>query len=106
MISREEKKKTVIEEETTSVKCDICHKELLGTNQDVRMCTMVYSEVSQESYDEDAPEVTAQETTDLCEKHYRMVLQYIRSVGGKAPSFYDSCYNPSDAEEEMEKEDA
>ncbi len=81
-------------EKLENIKCDICERNLVkGKDEEAELAvaTIRFSRTTIESVKEsgfDNPNEC--ESSDFCEKCYKKVIEFIKKLGGKVPSYYYS----------------
>jgi hypothetical protein len=81
-------------EQLENIKCDICGRNLVKGKDDeenVAVATFRFSHTTIESVREKGFEEPLKcESSDFCEKCYKKIMEFIKKLGGKVPSYYFS----------------
>ena len=94
MFVTKEKAEKIVVDELQNIKCDICGRNLLkGKDEDeeVSVATLRFSKSSAEMVREEGFKTPYEcESSDFCEKCYRKIVEFVKKLGGKVPSYYFS----------------
>ena len=109
MLIKKVLKKTLSVEKIKDIKCDCCRQYILKKAQPddfISHSSLLFSvSTRQEFEDGDISDSVIKESTDICSSCYKEVLAFIKSKGGKAPSFFRDDSNQLFGDDEVEVDD-
>lgn len=81
-------------EKLKNIKCDICKRNLVkgkDEEEEIVVATIRLSQTTIKSVKESGFDNPVEcESSDFCEKCYKKIIEFIKKLGGKVPSYYYS----------------